>query len=55
MKNQGTEKFKDLMKAANSTGHKEISNTVKPKAQILRNNMMVPLTQHRSYYRSAHC
>lgn len=40
MENEGTEKLKDLVKAANNTGHKEISNTVKPRAQILRNKMM---------------
>lgn len=43
MKNQGIEKLKDLVKAVNGTDHKEISNTVKPMAQILRNKMMLLL------------
>lgn len=43
MENQGTEKLKDLVKAANGTDHKGFSNTVKPRAQILRNKMMMLL------------
>lgn len=43
MENQGIEKLKDLVKAANGTDNTEISNTVKPRAQILRNKMMLLL------------
>ena len=38
MDNQGTEKLKDLVNAGNCTDHKEVFNTVKTRAQILRSD-----------------